>query len=82
MGISVSELFTFVTQFEEIPFAKGTYLIVLLTIAGAFAYNNNNYFNLAVPPFPLPKKETPHPPDLADKEELPHPDHIFFFSLY
>lgn len=52
LGVSVPDLFNFVTQFEEIPFAK------------------------AVPPFPLPKKEIPHPPDLADKEELPHPDHI------
>lgn len=52
LGVSVTDLFTFITQFEEIPFAK------------------------AVPPFPLPKKETPHPPDLAEKEELPHPDHI------
>jgi len=52
LGLSVSDLQTFMSRFEEIPFPK------------------------AVPPFPLPKKETPHPPDLAEKEELPLPDHI------
>lgn len=52
LGVSIPDLYSFITQFEEIPFAK------------------------AVPPFPLPRKETPHPPDLADKEELPLPDHI------